>query len=171
MMQDEGSEAVAAKSNSALMEVVQAMHKLTLQEKAQLLQYLSRALQYGIRQEANKDISWEQFLDRTYGSLADDPIELPDRFKQQAQDKGGEAVADKSASALMEVVQAKRKLTLQEKAQLLEYLSRALQYGIRQEANKDISWEEFLDRTYGSLPDFTLEREQPEFAEIGEELE
>lgn len=87
------------------------------------------------------------------------------------QDEGSEAVATKSNSALMEVVQAMHKLTLQEKAQLLQYLSRALQYGIRQEANKDISWEEFLDRTYGSLPDFTLEREQPEFAEIGEELE
>ena len=34
------------------MEVVVAMHRLTLEEKAQLLEYLSRALQYGIRQEA-----------------------------------------------------------------------------------------------------------------------
>ena len=68
------------------MEVVQAMHKLTLEEKAQLLEYLSRALQYGIRQESFKDVSWEEFIDMTYGSLADDPIELPERFKTGVQD-------------------------------------------------------------------------------------
>lgn len=65
------------------MEVVAAMHKLTLEEKAQLLEYLSRALQYGIRREAFKDVSWEEFIDMTYGSLADDPIELPERFKHR----------------------------------------------------------------------------------------
>lgn len=32
------------------MEAVQAMHKLTLQEIAQLLEYLSRAIQHGINQ-------------------------------------------------------------------------------------------------------------------------
>lgn len=77
------SDEVAVGSKSALMEVVGAMHKLTLEEKAQLLEYLSRALQYGIRQEAYKDISWEEFIDMTYGSLADDPIELPERFKER----------------------------------------------------------------------------------------
>ena len=87
------------------------------------------------------------------------------------QDKNSEAVATKPKSALMDVVQAMHKLTLEEKAQLLEYLSRALQYGIRQETFKDISWEEFLDRSFGSLPDFTLERDQPEYAKIGEEIE
>lgn len=86
LVKDKATAAEAAGPTSALMEVVQAMHKLTLQEKAQLLEYLSRALQYGIRREAYKDISWEEFLDLTYGSLADDPIELPDRFKTQAQD-------------------------------------------------------------------------------------
>ena len=86
LVKDEASDEVAAGSKSALMEVVQAMHKLTLEEKAQLLEYLSRALQYGIRQQEYKDISWEKFLDMTYGSLADDPIELPDRFKAHAQD-------------------------------------------------------------------------------------
>lgn len=67
----------------------------------------------------------------------------------------------------MDVVQAMHKLTLEEKAQLLEYLSRALQYGIRREAFKDISWEEFIERSFGSLPDFTLEREQHGDTEIG----
>ena len=85
-VKDKASDEVAADSKSALMEVVQAMHKLTLEEKAQLLEYLSRALQYGIRQQEYKDISWEEFLDMTYGSLADDPIKLPDRFKAPVQD-------------------------------------------------------------------------------------
>lgn len=80
---DKATDEVAAGSKSALMEVVAAMHKLTLEEQAQLLEYLSRALQYGIRREAFKDISWEDFIDKTYGSLADDPIELPERFKHR----------------------------------------------------------------------------------------
>ena len=54
---------------SALMEVVNAMHKLTLEEKAQLLEYLGRALQLGIRREAFKDVSWEEFIDSSFGSL------------------------------------------------------------------------------------------------------
>ena len=86
LVKDKASEEVADGSKSALMEVVRAMHRLTLEEKAQLLEYLSRALQYGIRLEKYKDLSWEEFVDMTYGSLADDPIELPDRFTAQAQD-------------------------------------------------------------------------------------
>ncbi len=80
---EKASDEVATGSNSALMDVVAAMHKLTLEEQAQLLEYLSRALQYGIRREAFKDVSWEEFIDMTYGSLADDPIELPERFKER----------------------------------------------------------------------------------------
>jgi len=63
------SEEVTAGSKSALMEVVAAMHKLTLEEQAQLLEYLSRALQYGIRREAFEDVSWEEFIERSFGSL------------------------------------------------------------------------------------------------------
>ncbi|MDE2636368.1 MAG: hypothetical protein OXI30_08380 [Chloroflexota bacterium] len=69
LMQDKASDVPAAGPKSALMEVVQAMHKLTLEEKAQLLEYLSRALQYGIRQEAFKDVSWEEFVERSFGSM------------------------------------------------------------------------------------------------------
>ena len=86
LVKDKTSDEVAASSESALMKAVQAIHKLTLEEKAQLLEYLSRLMQHDIKQEAYKDISWEEFLSMTYGSLADDPIELPDRFKAQAQD-------------------------------------------------------------------------------------
>ena len=86
ILRHEAADEIVAGSKSALMDVVQAMHKLTLEEKAQLLEYLSRALQYGIRQESFKDVSWEEFIDMTYGSLADDPIELPERFKTGVQD-------------------------------------------------------------------------------------
>lgn len=86
LLKDKTSEEAVAGSKSALMEVVQAMHKLSLEEKAQLLEYLSRALQYGIRREAFNGISWEEFIDKTYGSLSDDPIELPERYKTGVQD-------------------------------------------------------------------------------------
>ena len=66
---DKASDEVTVGSKSALMEVVAAMHKLTLEEQAQLLEYLSRVLQYGIRREAFKDVSWEEFVDSSFGSL------------------------------------------------------------------------------------------------------
>lgn len=82
-------------------------------------------------------------------------------------DKASDEIAAGSKGPLMEVVQAMHKLTLEEKAQLLEYLSRALQYGIRREAFKDESWEDFIERSFGSLPDFKLEREQHGDKEVG----
>ena len=48
---------------------------MTLAEKARLLEYLSATLQRDIETEAYKNMPWEQFIDLTYGSLADDPIE------------------------------------------------------------------------------------------------
>ena len=69
LIKDQASSDEAMGSKNALMEVVAAMHKLTLEEQAQLLEYVSRALQYGIRREAFKDLSWEEFIDSTYGSL------------------------------------------------------------------------------------------------------
>ena len=83
LIKDEASSDEPVGSKSALMEVVAAMHKLTLEEQALLLEYLSRALQYGIRRESFKDVSWEEFINRSFGSLADDPIELPERFKER----------------------------------------------------------------------------------------
>ena len=80
---DKAADEVNVGPQSALMEVVAAMHKLTLEEQALLLEYLSRALQYGIRRESFKDVSWEEFINRSFGSLADDPIELPERFKER----------------------------------------------------------------------------------------
>ena len=86
-------------------------------------------------------------------------------------DKALDAEAVGSQSALMEVVAAMHKLTLEEKAQLLEYLSRALQYGIRREAFKDVSWEEFSERSFGSLPNLRFGRDESGNREVYEVLE
>ena len=86
VVKDKASDETSASANSALTKALRAMHQLTFEEKVQLLEFLSRSLQHDIKLGAYKDISWEEFLEMTYGSLADDPIELPDRFKAQAQD-------------------------------------------------------------------------------------
>jgi hypothetical protein len=56
-------------------EALQLTSKLSLVEKVQLLEHLSTALKYDLEVEAYRHIPWEQFLELTYGSLADDPIE------------------------------------------------------------------------------------------------
>jgi hypothetical protein len=56
-------------------EAVQLTNRMTLAEKVLLLEYLSASLKQDIETEAYKHMPWEQFLELTYGSLADDPIE------------------------------------------------------------------------------------------------
>jgi len=56
-------------------EAIQLTDRLTLVEKVRLLEHISTALKHDLEIEAYKHIPWEQFLDLTYGSLADDPIE------------------------------------------------------------------------------------------------
>ena len=56
-------------------EVAQLTEKLTLAEKARLIEHLSASLKHDLEVEAFKRMPWEQFIDLTYGSLADDPIE------------------------------------------------------------------------------------------------
>lgn len=65
-------------------EALQLTSRLSLAEKVRLLEHLSSSLKHDLKIEAYKYIPWEQFLDLTYGSLADDPIErkqppLPDQ--------------------------------------------------------------------------------------------
>lgn len=57
---------------------------MTLAEKARLAAYLSATLRQAVEAEDFTQMPWEQFIDLTYGSLADDPIErdqptYPDR--------------------------------------------------------------------------------------------
>lgn len=56
-------------------EAVQLTDRMTLAEKVRLLEYLSTTLKHELALEAYKHMPWEQFLDLTYGSLADDPLE------------------------------------------------------------------------------------------------
>ena len=56
-------------------EAVQLTARMTLVEKVRLLEYLSQALKEDIETEAYRHMPWEQFIDLTYGSMADDPIE------------------------------------------------------------------------------------------------
>jgi hypothetical protein len=56
-------------------EVIQLTNRMSLVEKVRLLEHLSTTLKHDIEVEAYKHIPWNQFLDLTYGSLADDPIE------------------------------------------------------------------------------------------------
>lgn len=56
-------------------EAVQLTNRMTLAEKVLLLEHLSAVLRQDIETEAYRHMPWEQFIDLTYGSLADDPIE------------------------------------------------------------------------------------------------
>lgn len=56
-------------------EAVQLANRMTVAEKVRLLEYLSTALKNDPEMEGYKQMPWDQFLDLTYGSLADDPIE------------------------------------------------------------------------------------------------
>ena len=60
---------------STLQQAVQITSQLTLAEKVQLLGHLSTAMRHDLELEAYKHMPWEQFLNLTYGSLADNPIE------------------------------------------------------------------------------------------------
>ena len=55
--------------------IVQLFSRLTLAEKIRLLEHLSTAIKQDVEIEAYRQMPWEQFLNLTYGSLADDPIE------------------------------------------------------------------------------------------------
>jgi len=56
-------------------EALQLTERMNLVEKVRLLEHLSTSVKHDLEIEAYKHIPWEQFLDLTYGSLADDPIE------------------------------------------------------------------------------------------------
>ena len=70
-----------------------------------------------------------------------------------------------------EVIQLTSRMTLAEKVRLLEYLSTALKQDIETEAYRHMPWEQFLDLTYGSLADDPIERNQPLYADVRDEIE
>ena len=64
-----------------------------------------------------------------------------------------------------------KQMSIADKAQLLEFLSASLKEDITTEAYKHIPWEEFVKLTYGSLADDPIERNQPLFPDVRDELE
>ncbi len=62
-------------------------------------------------------------------------------------------------------------LTLAEKVRLLERLSTAVKHDLELEAYKHIPWEQFIDLTYGSLADDPIERDQPLYPDVRDEIE
>jgi hypothetical protein len=67
-------------------EALQLTNRMTLAEKVRLLEYLSHKLKQVIETEAYRHMPWEQFIDLTYGSLADDPIERNQPLESDARE-------------------------------------------------------------------------------------
>lgn len=68
-------------------EAIQLTRRMTLAEKVRLLEFLSQALKQDIEMEVYRRMPWEQFLDLTYGSLADDPIEREQPLHMDTRDE------------------------------------------------------------------------------------
>lgn len=58
-------------------EAVSLADQLSLAEKARLIEHLSIRLRHDLEVEAFRRMPWHDFLERTSGLLADDPIERP----------------------------------------------------------------------------------------------
>ena len=63
------------------------------------------------------------------------------------------------------------RMTMADKAQLLEYLSISLKDDITTEAYKHMPKEEFVKLTYGILADDPIERNQPLYPDVRDEIE
>lgn len=61
--------------------------QLSLAEKVRLLERLSSAVKHDLELEAYKHIPWEQFLNLTYGSLENDPVERNQPLHPDARDE------------------------------------------------------------------------------------
>ena len=58
-------------------DVVTKVDKLSVNEKVRLIEHLGSTLQHDLEVESYRRMPWHEFLKRTYGILADDPIERP----------------------------------------------------------------------------------------------
>lgn len=58
-----------------LEETIQMTKRLTLADKVRLLQHLSSAIKEDLETEAYKHMPWQDFIDATYGSMADEPVD------------------------------------------------------------------------------------------------
>jgi len=58
-------------------EVVTLADRLSLAEKARLMEHLSSTLRHDLESLDFQRMSWHEFIEHTAGILADDPIERP----------------------------------------------------------------------------------------------
>lgn len=58
-------------------EILNRADQLSLADKARLLEHLSTALRHDLEVEAFRRMPWQEFIERTAGIMADDPIERP----------------------------------------------------------------------------------------------
>ncbi len=72
-----------------------------------------------------------------------------------------------------EIIQLTEKLSIEEKKHLMLYLNTALNAtnDPELEAYKTMPWTDFLALTYGSLADDPIERNQPLYPDIRDEIE
>lgn len=68
-------------------EIVHMAEKLTLAEKVRLMEHLTASLKQDLEIEAFKRMPWQQFIDLTYGSLADDPLERGEQPPEEVRDE------------------------------------------------------------------------------------
>jgi len=67
-------------------EIVSKADQLSLAEKARLLEHLSGILRHDLEVEAYRRMPWHEFIERTAGSLSDDPIERPPQLLLEERD-------------------------------------------------------------------------------------
>jgi hypothetical protein len=70
-----------------------------------------------------------------------------------------------------EALQLTNQMSVAEKVRLLEHLSTSLKHDLEIEAYQHIPWNQFLDLTYGSLADDPIERNQPPYADVRDDIE
>lgn len=58
-------------------QVVTLADRLSLVEKARLMEYLSAGLKHDLEVESFRQMPWHEFVEKTAGILADNPIERP----------------------------------------------------------------------------------------------
>ena len=68
-------------------DALQLTNRMSLLDKVRLMEHLSSMLKYDLEVEAFKHIPWDQFIDLTYGSLADDPLERQQPLQADIRDE------------------------------------------------------------------------------------
>lgn len=70
-------------------DAIRAADWLTMGEKVRLLEHLSASLRHALEIEAFQRMPWHEFVERTAGILADEPIERPPQLPLEAREPIG----------------------------------------------------------------------------------